>query len=39
LAGLDPAIYVFLGLDDLGSQDVDARTKSGQDVRNRDGII
>jgi hypothetical protein len=32
LAGLDPAIHVFLGLDDLGGQDVDARTKSGQSV-------
>jgi hypothetical protein len=30
LAGLDPAIHVFLGLDDLDGQDVDARTKSGQ---------
>jgi hypothetical protein len=32
LAGLDPAIHVFLGLDDLGGQDVDTRTKSGQSV-------
>jgi hypothetical protein len=32
LAGLDPAIHVFLRLDDLGGQDVDARTKSGQSV-------
>jgi hypothetical protein len=32
LAGLDPAIHFFLGLDDLGGQDVDARNKSGQSV-------
>ena len=34
LAGLDPAIHVFPDLDDLGGQDVDARTKSGQSVLN-----
>jgi hypothetical protein len=28
----DPAIYVFLGFGDLGSQDVGARNKSGQGV-------
>jgi hypothetical protein len=32
LAGLDPAIHVFLGLGDLGGQDVDTRNKSGQSV-------
>ena len=32
LAGLDPAIYVFLGFGDLGSQNVGARNKSGQGV-------
>jgi hypothetical protein len=32
LAGLDPAIYVFLAFGDLGGQDVDARNKSGQGV-------
>ena len=31
LAGLDPAIYVFLAFDDLDGQDVDARNKSGQE--------
>ena len=30
LAGLDPAIYVFLAFGDLGGQVVDARNKSGQ---------
>jgi hypothetical protein len=32
LAGLDPAIYVYLGLGDLGGQAVDARNKSGQGI-------
>jgi hypothetical protein len=32
MAGLNPAIYVFLGFGDLGGQDVDARNKSGQGV-------
>jgi hypothetical protein len=32
LVKLDPAIYVFLGFGDLGSQDVGARNKSGQGV-------
>jgi hypothetical protein len=32
LAGLDPAIHVFLGLDDLGGQDVDTRIKSGHSL-------
>ena len=32
LAGLDPAIYVFLAFSDPGGQDVDARNKSGQGV-------
>jgi len=32
LAGLDPAIYVFLGFCDPGGQNVDARNKSGQGV-------
>jgi hypothetical protein len=32
LAGLDPAIYVFLGFGDPGGRDVDARNKSGQGV-------
>jgi hypothetical protein len=30
LAGLGPAIHVFLGFGDSGGQDVDARNKSGQ---------
>src|SRR5712671_5260147 len=32
LAGLDPAISVFLGFGDFGGQGVDARNKSGQGV-------
>src|SRR5271170_7836773 len=32
VAGLDPAIHVFLGFGDLGGQGVDARIKSGQGV-------
>jgi hypothetical protein len=32
LAGLGPAIYVFLGFSDFGGQGVDARNKSGQGV-------